>query len=103
MSAAYLEELKGHEDKKEESKLVPDEDSVIVAEPEQDLNSMVSALKTPECLTTGIQELVQKRTGDTAQPTDTEDVPIGFREKKRLHWAGKTCGWIAFLASLVST
>lgn len=91
MSTAYLEELQSPEGKKGELKIVPNDDSVIVTEPEQDLTSSVTVSGTQKCLTGGIDELVQERTGDTAESTDIDDVPIRFCEKKRLHWAGKTC------------
>lgn len=36
-------------------------------------------------------QLIERRTGDANFQVDTPDVPLRFTEKKRLHWAGKTC------------
>jgi hypothetical protein len=71
--------------------IIPNEGSVIVTEPEQDLDSFVAASGNQECSPTGVDELIQKRIGGTAEHPDVDDVPIRFLEKKRLHWAGKTC------------
>ena len=41
-----------------------------------------------------IDNIAETRTGETNGPlsqVDTPDVPVRFSEKKRLHWAGKTC------------
>ena len=41
-----------------------------------------------------VDNMVETRTGELNGPlsqVDTPDMPVRFLEKKRLHWAGKTC------------
>lgn len=52
---------------------------MVVAEPEQ--TSDVVA----------VDELIVTRTGSSHELESTTDVPMRFREKKRLNWTGKTC------------
>jgi tRNA-dihydrouridine synthase 3 len=78
--------------------VVPTTDSLIIAEPEQQatdvkMNIVVAGSDTPQSNTTR-DNIVETRTGELTGPlseVDTADVPIRFSEKKRLHWAGKTC------------
>jgi tRNA-dihydrouridine synthase 3 len=51
--------------------------SITCAEPEQNLEAT--------------NALIEKRTAQSPFQTDTSEVPLRFSEKKRLHWAGKTC------------
>ena len=43
-----------------------------------------------------VDNIVEARTGErngSSSQVDTPDMPIRFPEKKRLHWAGKTCAF----------
>lgn len=91
IATAYLEELKSAEDKEEKPTSVPNGNAVVVAEPEQDLDAAMSAPEAQNPVLSTVDELIQKRTGDFNQPADVADTPVRFREKKRLHWTGKTC------------
>jgi tRNA-dihydrouridine synthase 3 len=44
-----------------------------------------------------IEDLISKRTGDSSMTEEGIDVPARFREKKRLHWSGKTCVYSHFV------
>jgi tRNA-dihydrouridine synthase 3 len=85
-SDAYLKQLAGENaelDGNTKPKVVPRADSMVVAEPEQDLEMV---LPQPT-----VEQVVEKRTGDLSFQQDTPDARVRFSEKKRLHWAGKTC------------
>lgn len=45
-------------------------------------------------------DTIAQRTGETSSSAqvDTPDVSTRFNEKKRLHWAGKTCMYAALAA-----
>jgi tRNA-dihydrouridine synthase 3 len=68
---------------------------LIISESEQEMddvkmNSVAAGSDTPEPNST----VVETRTGELNGPlsqVDTPDVPVRFREKKTLRWAGKTC------------
>lgn len=92
MATAYLEELKGTEDREHKTVSIPTGNSVIVTEPEQDIDAMMSPPEPLEGSISRADEILQTRTGDFTQLAEGADVPLRFREKKRLHWAGKTCG-----------
>jgi tRNA-dihydrouridine synthase 3 len=69
------------------------ENALLVSEPEQEepiATSAVSEIQKPQETT---EELIQKRMGTVWAngQTDSPDTPLRFSEKKRLHWAGKTC------------
>jgi tRNA-dihydrouridine synthase 3 len=75
--------------------VVPAADSVIIAEPEQQIidvrmNTVVASSDTPEPSST-VDNIIETRTGELNGPSSQVDVPVRFSEKKRLHWAGKTC------------
>ncbi|KAF7342235.1 tRNA-dihydrouridine(47) synthase [NAD(P)(+)] [Mycena venus] len=57
---------------------------VVISEPDQDQDMDVPVAQP------SVDEIVEKRTGDTVPPVDAPDVPMRFLEKKRLDWAGKT-------------
>jgi tRNA-dihydrouridine synthase 3 len=75
ITEAYLAELKqaggGNDEKDDDTQPIQHkpEDHEVTAEPEDGANAEV---------------------GDNHQ-NDLPDVPIRFKEKKRLHWTGKTC------------
>lgn len=78
--------------------MVPTADSLIIAEPEQEMNdvkmnTVAVDSDTPEPNST-VDNIVETRTGELNGPlsqVDSPDVPVRFWEKKRLHWTGKTC------------
>jgi len=88
LATSYLEKLKDTEKKGETQSLVPKNDPVVVAEPEQDSDAVLSA---PEPMSLQVNELILSRTGNSHEFVSTTDVPLRFREKKRLDWTGKTC------------
>ena len=76
--------------------MVATADSVVISEPEQQTDvEMKTTPDTPEPnFMVDIDNIAETRTGETNGPlsqVDTPDVPVRFSEKKRLHWAGKTC------------
>ncbi|KAJ3509437.1 hypothetical protein NLJ89_g5226 [Agrocybe chaxingu] len=81
-------------------KVIPDENSVIIAEPEQqpediEMDASTKSTTSPEThagfAPVDPDSITQKYTGDSsASQTDAPDVPVRFAEKKRLHWTGKT-------------
>ncbi|GLB39772.1 putative catalyzes the synthesis of dihydrouridine, a modified base found in the D-loop of most tRNAs [Lyophyllum shimeji] len=91
ISDAYLRELQEQADAEKESKPAADASSIVVAEPDQEmeLEEKQVLVKATKPL---VEELVEKRTGEptTVSQVDTPDVPMRFSEKKRLHWSGKT-------------
>lgn len=87
LATSYLEKLKDTEKKGETQSLVPKNDPVVVAEPEQDSDVVLSA---PEPMSLQVNELILSRTGNSHEFVSTTDVPLRFREKKRLNWTGKT-------------
>ncbi|TFK31535.1 hypothetical protein BDQ12DRAFT_693979 [Crucibulum laeve] len=98
ISNVYIKELKDVEASENKPKLVPNANSDIVTEPEQDMNVDVpavqsgSALAPPPVEAPSAAETIEHRTGEAPSETqqDTPDVPVRFEEKKRLHWSGKT-------------
>ncbi|KAF9453346.1 FMN-linked oxidoreductase [Macrolepiota fuliginosa MF-IS2] len=91
IATAYLDKLKGSDDKEEKPAPVPDGSAiVVVSEPEQNLDTTMSEPEPPTAVPSIVDELVQNQTGDSHQADDNADVPFRFREKKRLHWTGKT-------------
>ncbi|KXN88416.1 tRNA-dihydrouridine(47) synthase [NAD(P)(+)] [Leucoagaricus sp. SymC.cos] len=88
LATAYLEELRSVEDKAQRSAPVPSNGAVVVVEPEQNLEGAMSAPEQSQ--TEKVDELISRRTGNYDEPEGGADVPIHFREKKRLQWAGKT-------------
>ncbi|KAG6890243.1 tRNA-dihydrouridine synthase 3 [Termitomyces sp. T32_za158] len=89
---AYLRELQQQNDAETSSKPKADEESVVLTEPEQNMEVDTMALEKPARATlSASEELIEKRTGgSSALMSDTPDVPVRFAEKKRLHWSGKT-------------
>ncbi|CAA7264440.1 unnamed protein product [Cyclocybe aegerita] len=113
ISDTYLRELAAQSSNEVNGKpkAIPDKNSVIITEPEQQLEDIEMDTPTvladghappPTTLTTCIDTpaglapvdsdfIEQKRTGDSStSQTDTPDVPVRFAEKKKLHWTGKT-------------
>jgi len=89
LAKTYLEELKDSEKHGETQSSVLQNDSVVVTEPEQ--ASDVVTVSAPDSMFPQVDELIMARTGNSHQLESTTDVPIRFREKKRLNWTGKTC------------
>jgi tRNA-dihydrouridine synthase 3 len=78
--------------------VVPTADSVVISELEQQTDVEMKTTPgsdTPEPnFIVDIDNIAETRTRETNGPlsqVDTPDVPVRFSEKKRLHWAGKTC------------
>jgi tRNA-dihydrouridine synthase 3 len=86
IATAYQKELEGSD----KSKPVPTAASIVIAEPDQDMDDVDSTTLPPKPST---DELIAQRTGDAdvVAQVDTPDVPARFMEKKRLDWEGKTC------------
>jgi tRNA-dihydrouridine synthase 3 len=61
--------------------------SITVAEPEQSMD--IETDKTGEAMSS--DNIINKRAGGSATQIDMPETPSRFTEKKRLHWAGKTC------------
>ncbi|KAF8881681.1 hypothetical protein CPB84DRAFT_1687038 [Gymnopilus junonius] len=97
ISDEYLRQL-AVENGDAKPKPVPDANSVVIAEPEQDLQDVEitgpdTVESQPEAPKSKEDEIVETRTGDAEASTsqvDTPDVPMRFQEKKRLNWSGKT-------------
>jgi tRNA-dihydrouridine synthase 3 len=91
IAKAYLKELQDAEAKESKPKPVPDENSFVVEEPVQDMEVDVDAQQQSEKHT--VEEIIETRTGtdEVMSAQDSPDVSIRFAEKKRLHWAEKTC------------
>ncbi|KAF8639202.1 hypothetical protein AX17_001688 [Amanita inopinata Kibby_2008] len=90
VASAYLQELQKKDEYGKPEVRVTENNSVIVAEPEQDL-----APEAPEVNKGSTQEIGETNphfTGDAVMHDreDGQDAPMRFYEKKRLHWAGKT-------------
>ncbi|KAJ7291928.1 hypothetical protein C8J57DRAFT_1274196 [Mycena rebaudengoi] len=85
IATAYQKELEGSD----KSKPVPTAASIVIAEPDQDMDDVDSTTLPPKPST---DELIAQRTGDAdvVAQVDTPDVPARFMEKKRLDWEGKT-------------
>lgn len=89
-----MRELRELGDEENKPKPKPDAKPVVVAEPDQnmsvdlELKQQPASQPEPDAL-----DIEAQRTGDqlSLSQIDTPDVPIRFGEKKRLHWAGKTC------------
>ncbi|KAK7039920.1 tRNA-dihydrouridine(47) synthase [NAD(P)(+)] [Favolaschia claudopus] len=60
--------------------------AIVVSEPDQDMHDAVA----PPEPRSGVDEIVEKRTGEITAPADAPDVPMRAVERKRLDWAGKT-------------
>jgi hypothetical protein len=78
--------------------MVPTSDSVIIAEPEQQINDVKmntvaagSDTLEPSSAADNIIETRTRELDDPSSQMDTPDVPVRFSEKKNLHWTGKTC------------
>ena len=78
--------------------MVPTADSIVVAEPEQQMNDIKMSGVAAGSDTPGpnftVDNIIETRTRGLNSPlsqVDTPDMPIRFSEKKRLHWTGKTC------------
>jgi tRNA-dihydrouridine synthase 3 len=78
--------------------VVPTADSVIIAEPEQQMNdvkmtNVAADSDTPETnlIVDNIVETPARELNGPLSQADTPDIPVRFSEKKRLHWTGKTC------------
>lgn len=94
----YLRQLAA--ENPEKPKAIPTANSIVIGEPEQEMDVEMSAPTPQPTLQESappkstVDEIIEKRTGDPATPTsqvDTPDVRVRFPEKKRLHWKGKTC------------
>ncbi|KAJ3567931.1 hypothetical protein NP233_g6045 [Leucocoprinus birnbaumii] len=90
LSTAYLNDLKGTEEKADKPSPVSNPDTMVVAEPEQDLDAVMSAPENTEAAPSKVDELISKQTGTFHGADGDVDVPMRYREKKRLHWTGKT-------------
>jgi len=89
ISDSYLKQLAAENaeaDGNGKPKPVPAANSLIIGEPEQELEDVEMAPPQPK-----VEQIIEKRTGDLESQQDAPDVPVRFVEKKRLHWAGKTC------------
>lgn len=89
ISDAYLKQLAAENaaaDGNDKPKPVPSAKSLVVAEPEQELDDVEMAPPQPK-----VEQIIEKRTGDLGPQQDAPDARVRFIEKKRLHWAGKTC------------
>ncbi|KAF8151441.1 zinc finger dihydrouridine synthase [Crassisporium funariophilum] len=114
----YIRQLAIENGESAKPKPVPTANSVIIAEPEQDMNDfemgpaesevpqvvpgsevpqvvpeskVPQVVAEPEVLT--VDKVVELRTGDangSSSQVDSPDAPVRFAEKKRLHWEGKT-------------
>ncbi|KAG7445828.1 zinc finger dihydrouridine synthase [Guyanagaster necrorhizus] len=96
---AYMKEQKFAEDAPRKS----EKETLIVLEPEQ-MEMEIELSSTPAGNSASIKEeneisvenskilseKVVQRTGDLSSQADTPDVPVRYREKKRLNWSGKT-------------
>lgn len=97
ISDAYLKQLAAENaeaDGNDKPKPVPSANSLVVAEPEQKLENMEMAPPQPK-----VEQIIEERTGDLAPQEDSPDARVRFVEKKRLHWAGKTCTYTAQVSS----
>ncbi|KAF8065084.1 hypothetical protein FPV67DRAFT_1562931 [Lyophyllum atratum] len=95
ISDVYLKELQAQNEAEEKPKSIPNENSVIVAEPDQemDVDTELPTKSIPvELPKPAVEEVVEKRIEEPslASQADTPDMPVRFSEKKRLHWSGKT-------------
>ncbi|KAG6856330.1 hypothetical protein H0H87_005531 [Tephrocybe sp. NHM501043] len=93
ISGVYLREVQEQNDAEAKPKAITNVNSVVLAEPEQDMDVDTSAPQGPaEALVSSVEAILEKRTGEapTSSTVETPDVPIRFPEKKRLHWSGKT-------------
>ena len=64
----------------------------MVDEPVQNMEVDLDA-QQPQSEKPTVEEIIETRTGtDVAMSAqDAPDVPMRFADKRRLHWAGKTC------------
>ena len=63
----------------------------MVDEPVQNMEVDLDA-QQPQPEKPTVEEIIETRTGTEAMSAqDSPDVSIRFAEKRRLHWAGKTC------------
>jgi tRNA-dihydrouridine synthase 3 len=90
LASAYLEELKRTEHEEKKLVAVPND---ILADPEQNMDIIMTEPEQSEPAPSKVDELISKRTGTANECEGGTDVPTRFREKKRLHWTGKTCTW----------
>ena len=92
IAKAYLKELQVVEVKDGKPTPVPDENSFVVDEPVQNMEVDLDA-QQPQPEKPTVEEIIETRTGtDVAMSAqDAPDVSMRFAEKRRLHWAGKTC------------
>ncbi|KAJ7084968.1 zinc finger dihydrouridine synthase [Mycena epipterygia] len=93
VATAYQKELEAADGTKPTP--APTPASVVIAEPDQDMDGENPQIKVPEPSSDEVpkpstDEIVEARTGDAVPPVDAPDVPARFSEKKRLDWAGKT-------------
>ncbi|KIM43898.1 hypothetical protein M413DRAFT_17862 [Hebeloma cylindrosporum] len=85
---AYLKQLAAENaeaDGNTKPKPVPSANSLVIAEPEQELEDVEMDAPQPEA-----EQIIEKRTGDSSSQQDAPDARVRFVEKKRLQWAGKT-------------
>jgi tRNA-dihydrouridine synthase 3 len=78
--------------------VVPTADSLIIPESEQEMNGVkmdtVAAGSDIVEPNSTVDNIVETRTGEPnglSSQADAPDMPVRFLEKKKLHWAGKTC------------
>lgn len=89
ISDAYLKQLAAENaeaDGNGKPKPVPAANSLVITEPEQELEDVEMVPPHPN-----VEQVIEKRTGDSTSHQDAPDTQVRFAEKKRLHWAGKTC------------
>jgi len=89
ISDSYLKQLaveNAEADGNDKPKPVPAANSLVIAEPEQELEDVEMVPPQPT-----MEQVIEKRTGDLTSQQDAPDTQVRFAEKKRLHWAGKTC------------
>ena len=99
ISDAYLQELRDSANEAEkgdaDQQAQPNGESIVAMTPS------VSAFKGDAVPgTEGTTSIPQDETAKSQ--VDTPDVPLRFVEKKRLHWAGKTCRHGVVVCSLKS-
>lgn len=93
ISDTYLKQLaveNAEVDGNDKPKPLPAANSLVIAEPEQELEDVEMVPPQPT-----VAQVVEKRTGDLTSQQDAPDAQVRFAEKKRLHWAGKTCAYSA--------
>ncbi|KAJ7708634.1 zinc finger dihydrouridine synthase [Mycena metata] len=90
IATAYQKELEATD--AANSKPKPKPSAIVISEPDQDqdMDGVGAPVEVPPQPKPSVDELIEKRTGDSVAPVDAPDARTRFSEKKRLDWAGKT-------------